>query len=356
MNIQNKTIFDLLHGYIEIDSEAIKIIDCKEFQRLRNIKQLGVVHLVFPSATHTRFEHSLGVYHLCSELLKCLRINTPNLSLTEREEQLIKIGALCHDLGHGPFSHLLDNTIYRDVDSKYKEHENRSCLILGYINEKYKLGYNLEEIEFISDIIHPDEKKLDLPNNPRSFIYEIVANFRNGIDVDKFDYIKRDTFYCGLNYTIDCSRIIRSVKVIGNKLCYLDKSYKDIQDIFYVRGRLHNEIFRHHTCISIDKMVEYILFILKDYLKLIVNINNPKEFCRINDNILDYIENINIKDIEELFREDILKAKNVILKIRNRNLEKLGNKILPNFITKTKINLSNIYFYNKKDLQKSFNY
>ena len=69
MNIQNKTIFDLLHGYIEIDSEAIKIIDCKEFQRLRNIKQLGVVHLVFPSATHTRFEHSLGVYHLCSDLV-----------------------------------------------------------------------------------------------------------------------------------------------------------------------------------------------------------------------------------------------------------------------------------------------
>ena len=135
-------------------------------------------------------------------------------------------------------------------------------------------------------------KKLNLPNNPRSFIYEIVANFRNGIDVDKFDYIKRDTFYCGLNYTIDCSRIIKSVKVIGNKLCYLDKSYKDIKDIFYVRERLHNEIFKHHTCISIDKMVEYILFILKDYLKLIIKMDNPEAFCTITDNILDYIENI----------------------------------------------------------------
>ena len=103
-------------------------------------------------------------------------------------------------------------------------------------------------------------------------------------------------------------------------------------------------------------MVECILFILKNYLKLIINIDNPEEFCRMNDNILDYIENIHIKDIEKLFREDILKAKNIILNIRNRNLEKLGNKILPNFITKTKINVSNIYFYNKKDLQKSFNY
>ena len=356
MNIQNKTIFDLLHGYIEIDSEAIKIIDCKEFQRLRNIKQLGVVPLVFPSATHTRFEHSIGVYHLCCELLKCLRINTENLSLTEREEQLIKIGALCHDLGHGPFSHLLDNTIYKDIDSKYREHENRSCLILKYINEKYKLGYNLEEIEFISDIIHPDEKKLDLHNNPRAFIYEIVANFRNGIDVDKFDYIKRDTFYCGLNYTIDCSRIIKSVKVIGNKLCYLDKSYKDIQDIFYVRGRLHNEIFKHHTCISIDKMVESVLYLLSDYLKFIINIDNPEEFCKLNDNILDYIENINIDSIKEEYKKNILETKNIISDLRNRKLLKIKNEIQPNFLTKTNMNLENIYFYNKNDISKCFHY
>ena len=356
MNIQNKTIFDLLHGYIEIDSEAIKIIDCKEFQRLRNIKQLGVVHLVFPSATHTRFEHSIGVYHLCSELLKCLRINTPNLSLTEREEQLIKIGALCHDLGHGPFSHLLDNTIYKEVDSKYREHENRSCLILKYINEKYKLGYNSDEIEFISDIIHPDEKKLNLPNNPRAFIYEIVANFRNGIDIDKFDYIKRDTFYCGLNYTIDCTRIIKSVKVIGNKLCYLDKSYKDIQDIFYVRGRLHNEIFKHHTCISIDKMVESILYQLSDYLNFINNIDNPEEFCKLNDNILDYIENINIELIDEIYRKNILESKIILSDLRNRKLLKIKNKIQPNFLTKTSMNLENIYFYNKNNVEEFFHY
>ena len=104
----NKTIFDLLHGYIEIDSEAIKIIDCKEFQRLRNIKQLGVVPLVFPSATHTRFEHSLGVYHLCNELLDKINKRQPQLSLSKKIVELIKIAGLVHDIGHGPFSHLYD--------------------------------------------------------------------------------------------------------------------------------------------------------------------------------------------------------------------------------------------------------
>ena len=109
----SKIIFDIIHGFIEIDELALSIIDKPEFQRLKNIKQLGVVHHVFPSATHTRFEHSLGVYYLAGELLVNLKNNQPEINLSKREIQLVKIAGLCHDLGHGPFSHLIDNYILK---------------------------------------------------------------------------------------------------------------------------------------------------------------------------------------------------------------------------------------------------
>ena len=193
----NKIIYDVIHGFIEIDVLSLKIIDTPEFQRLRNIKQLGIVNLVFPSANHTRFEHSIGVYYLAGELLNNLKNNQPELNITKREILLIKIGGLCHDLGHGPFSHLLDNVILKEEESIYKEHENRSCLILNHIIKKYNIPINDEELTFIYSIINPTnyKKKTD-----KIFFYEIISNTRNGIDVDKFDYLKRDTFYLGLSY------------------------------------------------------------------------------------------------------------------------------------------------------------
>ena len=103
-------------------------------------------------------------------------------------------------------------------------------------------------------------------------------------------------------------------------------------------------------------MVESILYRLSDYLNFITNIDNPEEFCKLNDNILDYIENINIDQIEEEYKKDILETKKIISDLRNRKLLKIKNKIQPNFLTKTNMNLENIYFYNKNDTSMCFNY
>ena len=104
-----KLIFDPVHNYIELDRELLDIIDTPEFQRLRNIKQLGIAYRVFIGASHNRFEHSIGVSYLCGLLLKNLKERQPELYITDRDILLVKIAGLCHDLGHACFSHFFDD-------------------------------------------------------------------------------------------------------------------------------------------------------------------------------------------------------------------------------------------------------
>lgn len=361
----SKIIFDIIHGFIEVDELALSIIDKPEFQRLKNIKQLGVVHYVFPSATHTRFEHSLGVYFLAGELLTNLKNNQPEIDITKREIQLIKIAGLCHDLGHGPFSHLLDNYILGKSDNIFSEHENRSYNILGYMIKKYSLGISSEELEFISKIINPKEIETE---DTREFIYEIINNERNGIDVDKFDYIKRDSLYCGLSYSMDCSRILKHIRVIDNKLCYLDKSFNYISDMYEVRNKLHKQIYKHKVCVGIELMIVDILKLINEYYNINGSIDKPQLFCRLDDNIIEFIYNTNLNSFDSRCKKEIYMAKEKIDKIKKRELYKVIDKdeydefIIKRHnynITSVKYSLgnkiennpfNNIYFYNKNNL------
>ena len=113
-------IFDPIHGVISIDPLAKKIIDTVEFQRLRNIKQLGCCYYVFPGASHNRFEHSLGVYHLSSKYISIL--NSKGEYINDNERKCIKIAALIHDIGHGPFSHLFDDILPKDINHEYSKY------------------------------------------------------------------------------------------------------------------------------------------------------------------------------------------------------------------------------------------
>ena len=153
-------------------------------------------------------------------------------------------------MGHGPFSHLFDLVIKEYCNSEYIIHERRSILILKYIVNKYNIKLTEEDIEFIGNLIYPEDVDFNNIQNDRHFLYEIISNNINGIDVDKFDYLKRDTFYLGLSFSLDCSRIIKSVRVIEGKLCYLDKSYYHILEMFEITNKLHKQVYKHKTVIA----------------------------------------------------------------------------------------------------------
>ena len=280
--MSGKVIYDVIHGYIKVSPLCIKIIDTPEFQRLRHLKQLGLTYLIFPSANHSRFEHSLGVMFLAGEMLKHLKSKQPELNITDREIELVKIAGLCHDLGHGPFSHFFDNYFLKHINYK-NEHEDRSCNLLNYIIDTYKIDINELERKQIFNMINPDDNCL---KDNRSFLYKIVNNKINGIDVDKFDYIKRDSFFLGMSFGFDSSRIIKQSRVIDGELCFLDKTFYDIQELFEVRDKLHRRVYQHHTNTVLDYMV---LDIFKDISGIIdfkSMIDNQNSFYKLDDNFL----------------------------------------------------------------------
>jgi deoxynucleoside triphosphate triphosphohydrolase SAMHD1 len=304
-----KLIFDPIHKFIEINDKCLKIIDTPEFQRLRNIKQLGACEYVFPGATHNRFSHSLGVFYLASKLINNLKNNQPELNISDDDIECVEIAGLCHDLGHGPFSHCFDNHCVNNLDTNLKFHEYRSCEILKLISIKYNIKLNLKKI---NNMIIP-------PENNKNFLYNIVCNNISGIDVDKFDYIARDTYFTGLDYSFDCSRILKYCKVIENELCFSEKLAFNIYELFRIRYRLHKEIYNHPVVSSIE-------FMISDYLKqLNIKLNKIEDFCKLDDtiinntNILNNIYNRNLYKLkyEENFKIEFPKNK---FKINNNEI------------------------------------
>ena len=218
MTESNKLIFDPFHGYMKFNTTCLKIIDTDVFKRLQNIKQIGTCYYVFPGASHNRFEHSLGVSYLAEKMIKNISYRQPELNITEREIELVKIAGLCHDLGHGPYSHAFDNEILPRLmgTDDIIPHEVRSGVLLRQIIKEQQLDFTDQEIVFIETCIHPDQKQVLESDKP--YLYEIVANPFNGIDVDKFDYLRRDPCNLGLDYHFNCERLLGEARVIDGHI------------------------------------------------------------------------------------------------------------------------------------------
>ena len=150
-----KILNDPVHGHISLDMISLQIIDTRQFQRLRFLKQLGSAYYVFPGASHNRFEHSIGVCHLASEMVESIRSKQPELSISDSDVKCVKLAALCHDLGHGPFSHIFDNEFMPKIcPDEYFTHEMASEDMLDQIVLENELGLEQVELTFIKDLIH----------------------------------------------------------------------------------------------------------------------------------------------------------------------------------------------------------
>ncbi|XP_028266488.1 deoxynucleoside triphosphate triphosphohydrolase SAMHD1-like [Parambassis ranga] len=272
----SKVINDPIHGHMELHPLLVKIIDTPQFQRLRNIKQLGGAYFVYPGASHNRFEHSIGVGYLAGELAKALKSKKPEPNITDTDILCVQIAGLCHDLGHGPFSHLYDQMfIPRAVpkaDPKWK-HENASVQMFDHMVETNNLqssmelyGLNLQtDLKFIKEMIDPpkktdpeqrkDEGSQKTDQERRSFLYEIVSNQINGIDVDKFDYFARDCHHLGIKNNFDHMRFIKFARVCENHICSRDKEVVNLYDMFATRHALHRRAYQHKVNKNIELMI-----------------------------------------------------------------------------------------------------
>lgn len=338
--MSHKYIYDSVHKQMQIHPIVLNIINTPPFQRLRYLKQLSVTEYVFPTATHTRFEHSIGVSHLAGKMIRCIKDKQPELNIDNNDILKVEIAGLCHDLGHAPFSHTFDKFLDSiNIKSEFKHHEKRSCVLLEYLIQKYNIKIDKQMIIDIQDLICPTGN-----GNNKPFMYHMISNSSNGIDVDKFDYLKRDTFNIGLPYSIDLERILETAKVIDNEICYPEKLLFGISNIFETRGRLHKEVYNHPVVQAIELMImEMLKNIPYNWGEII---SNPDIFLRYTDNIItdlpdteDFQKAINIRN--QIWERDIYKyIDQIIVPIelysviddiieKFEKLEHLANSIIP---------------------------
>ncbi|XP_051281663.1 deoxynucleoside triphosphate triphosphohydrolase SAMHD1 [Dicentrarchus labrax] len=285
--IPGKVFNDPIHGHIELHPLLVKIIDTPQFQRLRSIKQLGGAYFVYPGASHNRFEHSIGVAHLAGKLGQALKTKQPDLNITDRDILCVQIAGLCHDLGHGPFSHLFDAMFIPRArpDKKEWKHETASLAMFDHLVKSNGLEVEMEQyglipsedLTFIKEMIHIDTKKdqektstaQDQKKSPqwpyegrkedKSFLYEIVSNKENGIDVDKFDYFARDCYHLGVQINFDYRRFLKFARVCevdGRKhICVRDKEEDNMSEMFHTRLCLHRRAYQHKVNKIIETMI-----------------------------------------------------------------------------------------------------
>jgi HD superfamily phosphohydrolase len=245
-----KVIKDCIYGYIYVPSLCLSFIDTPEFQRLRRVRQLGMVHYTYPSASHTRFEHSLGVMHLAGIMVDQLRNYAP---ISDRTKDLIQLAGLYHDVGHFAYSHLFDIFLsQQSVDSpgifKLHHHEDRSVFFLKQVNSRLSL-LSAEEETFVCDAILGN-----IPDNQPHYLYQIVCNKECGIDVDKQDYIRRDSYHTGFPGFYSEYIIQNAVIDSDNHIAYREKVYNVIDDLFRARQRMFENVYQHHTSLKLDKL------------------------------------------------------------------------------------------------------
>ncbi len=282
---KKKILNDPIYGFITIHHDIIfDCIQLPEFQRLRRIKQLGLTSLVYPGAQHTRFQHVIGAMHLMDMAVKSLR--SKDIEISQEEEIGVLLAILLHDIGHGPFSHSLEHTILEGVN-----HEHISSVLMQRINEKMsgKLDLAIEIFE---------------NRYPRKFLHQLVSS---QLDMDRLDYLRRDSFYTGVSEgTVGIERIIQMLNVKDNQLIVDQKGIYSVEKFLMARRFMYWQVYLHKTSIAADHLMLSILqkakailterndLFASPYLKYFLTKNVTQEdlnddevifnFCNLDDN------------------------------------------------------------------------
>ena len=233
--MNKKKIFnDPVYGFINIKSDLVfDIIEHRFFQRLRRIKQLGLTDLVYPGALHTRFHHAIGAMHLMTRALDTLR--SKGVDIDEHEYESAQVAILLHDIGHGPFSHALEYSLLPNIS-----HESLSYQFMKLLNKE--MGGALDTT-----------LKMFQNTYERKFFHQLVAS---QLDMDRLDYLKRDSFFTGVNEgAIGLDRIISMLHVVNDQIVVEEKGIYSIENFLNARRLMYWQVYLHKASVSAEKML-----------------------------------------------------------------------------------------------------
>lgn len=231
---KNKIINDPVHGFIRIPTELVfDLLEHPIFQRLRRIKQLGLTYYVYPGATHTRFQHTIGAMHLMTQAISHLRAK--KIDINEEEEEAVLIAILLHDIGHGPFSHALEHSLIEGIS-----HEVLSDLLMRKLNAEFN-----GQLELALQIFNNRYEK--------KFLHQLVSS---QLDMDRMDYLKRDSFFTGVvEGNIGTDRIIKMLSVVDDKLAIEAKGIYSIEKFLLARRLMYWQVYYHKTVIASELLL-----------------------------------------------------------------------------------------------------
>ncbi|CAJ0605866.1 unnamed protein product [Cylicocyclus nassatus] len=345
-----REIQDMVHGPISLFHPLDRVVDTREFQRLRELKQQGVTYFVYPCSTHSRFVHSLGTYWLAYKFVESLKRDT-SLNITSQDHLCVCMAALCHDLGHGPFSHLFDGAFRHAsgtaITPEYT-HENLSIRLLRRIVNTPETRAALEDylgigeefernMTFVEEIINSEKFDLDgkwLPRGrpvEKAFLYDVVSNSNDSIDVDKFEYLVRDSFCAGIPIPFNkhsIERLTENARVLPDpirgfpRICYAKKVADILLSVGDSRQMLHNLLYQHRVVCAIEAMVVKAMILADKHLKYMGDDGIEYNLSNVTQNLEAYLKTTDavLRDIANSSNPEISEAQKILEDIDRRNI------------------------------------
>ncbi|WP_175634734.1 HD domain-containing protein [Pedobacter ghigonis] len=307
---KKKIINDPVYGFISIPSALVyDVISHPYFQRLRYIKQLGMTHLVYPGALHTRFHHALGAMHLMCLAISLLR--SKGHDITEGEEEAAILAILLHDIGHGPFSHALEHSLVTGI-----KHEDISAKLMNDLN-----------IHFDGRLTHAIE--IFNGTYPKKFLHQLISG---QLDLDRMDYLNRDSFFTGVSEgVISFDRIIKMFNVYDDDLVIEEKGIYSIEKFLIARRLMYWQVYLHKTVIAGEMILVKLLERAKELSargEELFASPSLNHFLKHNINEGNFFEqHINLEHFTNLDDQDIYAAVKVWVKHPDKILSTLCNML-----------------------------
>ncbi len=329
-----KIFNDPIYGFISIPSELIyDLVQHRYFQRLRRISQMGLSYLVYPGAHHTRFHHALGCMHLMQKAVETLR--QKGIKISTDEEQALYVAILLHDIGHGPFSHAMEHSIVNI------HHEDISILFMNKLNQEFNGQLSLA-IEIFKGNYH------------RNFLHQLISG---QLDMDRMDYLKRDSFYSGVaEGNINSERLIQMLNVVDDNLVIDEKGIYSVEKFLVARRLMYWQAYLHKTSIVAEQMLMKALQRAKELTETGMTLpcgsafsfflENKIDQTNFNDNVLEKFSKLDDYDLVSALKEwqnsDDYVLSRLSQMILNRDLLKI--EISTEKISKDRITeLQNLY-------------